>query len=44
MGGSSSQQPGHTGLGGWGVLPKRWLVLKEGLRGIAAPNGPSTTA
>ena len=33
VGGSSSQQPGHTGLGGWGVMPTRLLVLKDGLQG-----------
>ena len=43
-GGSSSQQPEHTSLGGWGVLPRRWSVLKEGPRGVAVPNGLSTRA
>ena len=26
-GGNSSLQPGHTGLGGRGILPRRWSVL-----------------
>ena len=42
-GGSSSQRPVHTSLGGWGVMPKRWMVLKEGLQGAASRNGPGTT-
>ena len=33
-----------TSSGGRGVLPKQWLVLKEGLLGVAVPNGPGTTA
>ena len=41
---SSSQQPGHTGQGGWGVKPRRWLMLKVGVRGVVVPNGPNTTA
>ena len=36
-GGCSFHQPGHTCLGGPGVLSRRWSVLKEGLRGVAAP-------
>ena len=44
-GGDNSSQPlGHTSLGGRGVLPRRWLVLKEDLRGAAAPNGPASLA
>ena len=43
-GGSSPQQGGHTSLGGWGVLLRRWSVFYEGLRGVAAPNGPGTSA
>ena len=42
MGGSTSLWPGHTSLGGRGVLPNRWSVLKEGLRGAAPPYGPGT--
>ena len=30
-------RPGHTSVGGRGVLPRRWSVLREGLRGAAAP-------
>ena len=44
MGGSSSQQPGHTSLGGRGALPRRWSVLKENLWGAAVPNDPATPA
>ena len=33
------KRPGHTSLGGWGVLPRRWSVLKEGLPGATAPYG-----
>ena len=33
-----------TSLGGRGVLLRWWSVLKEGLRGLAVPNGPGTTA
>ena len=36
-GGQQSPRPGHTSLGGRGVLPKRWSLLKEGLRGVAVP-------
>ena len=43
-GGSTSQRPGHTRLGGRGVLPRRWWVLKEGLRGVAVSNGLGTPA
>ena len=43
-GGSSSQRRGHTSRGGWGVLSRRWLVLKEGMRGEVAPNGAGTPA
>ena len=32
-GDSSSQRPGHNSLGGQGVLPRRWSVFREGLRG-----------
>ena len=31
--GQRSPRPGHTGLGGGGALPRRWLLVKEGLRG-----------
>ena len=31
-------------LGGWGVLPRRWSVLKEGLRGVAVPHGLGTSS
>ena len=31
-------------MGGRGVLPRRWWVLKKGLRGAAIPNGPGTRA
>ena len=44
MGGSSTLRPGHISPGGWGVLPRRWLLLKEGLQGAVAPNGPGTPA
>ena len=43
-GGSNSLRPGHTSPGGWGVLPRWWLVLKEGLQGAVGPNGPGTPA
>ena len=43
-GGSGSQRPGRTGLGGRGVVPRRWLVLKGSVRGTLAPNGPGTPA
>ena len=36
-GGQRSPRPGHTSPGGRGVLPKRWSLLKEGLRGAAVP-------
>ena len=36
-GGQRSPRPGHTSLGGRGVLPKRWSLLKEGLRGSVVP-------
>ena len=36
-GGSSPQGPGTPAWGGRGVLPRRWSVLKEGLRGVAVP-------
>ena len=36
----SSQRPRHTSLEERGVLPSWWWVLKEGLRGVAFPNGP----
>ena len=35
-----SQRPRHTSLGGRGVVPSWWWVLKEGLRGVAFPNCP----
>ena len=35
-GDNSSQRPGHTNLGGRGVLPRRWPVLKEALWGALA--------
>ena len=44
VGGSSSQWPGHFNPGGRGVLPRLWLVLNEGLWGVAVPNGPGTPA
>ena len=37
-------RPGHTSLGGQRVPPRRWSVLKEGLRGAAAPYSPGTPA
>ena len=40
--GSSSQQPGHTSLGGRRVLPRRWSLLKESPRAAAASYGPCT--
>ena len=43
-GGSSSLWPAQTSLGGQGVLPWRWSVLKEGLRGIEVRNDPGTPA
>ena len=43
-GDSSSQRPGHTSLVGRGVIPRRWWVVYEGLRGTTAPNGPGTPA
>ena len=36
-GGSSSQWPGQTSLGGRGVLSMQWSVLYECPRGAAAP-------
>ena len=42
MGGSSSLWLGPTNLGGRGVLPRRWSVLKEGFWGATAPFGPGT--
>ena len=36
-GGRSFLRPGHICLQGQGVLSRRWSVLKEGLRGVAAP-------
>ena len=44
VGDSSSQRPGLTILRGRGVLPRWRLVLKEGVRGIAAPNGLGSPA
>ena len=41
-GDSSSQRPGLTSLEGRGVLPRRWSVLKEGMQGVAVPNGPGS--
>ena len=35
---------GHSNLGGRGFLRRRWWVLKEGLCGATAPNGPGTPA
>ena len=36
-GGLQSPRPGHTSMGGQGVLPRRWLVRREGpARGAAA--------
>ena len=34
----------NTSLGGRGVLPGRWSMLKEGLRGVALSTGPGTPA
>ena len=36
-GGSSPQGPGTLGFGAREVVPKRWSLLKEGLRGAAVP-------
>ena len=36
-GGHRSPSPGHTSVGGRGVLPRRWSVLKDGLWGAAVP-------
>ena len=36
-GDSGSQWPGHTSLGGRGVLPRRWSVLKGACRGHQLP-------
>ena len=44
MWGNSSQRPRHTSLGGRGTLPWWWSVLKDGLPGTVAPNGPGTPA
>ena len=44
QGGSNALRPGHTDPGGRGVLLRRWLLLKEGLQGAVAPNGPGTPA
>ena len=44
MGDSSSRRPGLAILRGRGVVPRRRLVLKEGLRRVAAPNGPRSPA
>ena len=44
MGDCSSQRPRLTNLRGRGVLPNRQSVLKEGLWGIAVPNGPGSPA
>ena len=41
-GASSSQRPGYNSLGGW-VVPMRWLVPKECLRGAIAPHGLDTS-
>ena len=35
-------KPGLTSLGGQGVVLRRRLLLKEGLRGMSAPNGPGS--
>ena len=42
--GSSSLRPGHTSLGDGEALPRRWLVIKEGMGGTTVPNGPGTLA
>ena len=41
-GGSSSQRPGHTNVGGRGVVLRWWSVLQEGLRVVGVPNSPGT--
>ena len=38
-----SPRPGHTSLGGRGVLSRRWSVLEEGLRGAAVPRPGHTS-
>ena len=43
-GGQRLPRPGHMILGGHGVLPGRWSVLKVGPPGAAVPNGPGTPA
>ena len=40
-GGSSSQGPGTSALGGRGVLPRRQSVLREAVRGAAVPKAPA---
>ena len=42
--GSNSKRPGLISLGGWGVLPRRMSVLKEGPRGLALPKDPGSRA
>ena len=37
MGDQQSPRAGHTSLGGRGVVPRWWSVLKEGLRGATLP-------
>ena len=43
-GDNSSQRPGHTSVGGRGVLPRRWSVLKEGWRGGSSSQRPGLTS
>ena len=44
MGDCSSQRPRLTNLRGRGVLPRRQSLLRGGLGGMAAPNGPGSPA
>ena len=41
---SGYQWPGNTSLGGRGVVPRRWSMLKEGLPEVAVFSGPGTLA
>ena len=43
MGGSSSQWPCHH-LGGQGLLPRPWLVLKEGVQGGSSSQRPGSNS
>ena len=42
-GGGSFLRPGHTGLGGWGFLPRWWSALKRGLGGTISQQSGHTS-